>query len=666
MQCQGKAQAKHGRRVLAGPFVAWVETTLTPAVLSRGVVGSFLVRAPAATSGSEPSANFPQTFGRYTLLGRIGSGGMADALLAMLDGPMGFRKPMVIKRMHASLGSDSHFVKMFLDEARLAARLNHPHVVATSEVGECDGHYFIAMEYLEGLSLDRVARRYIQQFGGLPLGFLLRVLCDCLAGLHYAHELRDYDGAPLNVVHRDVTPSNLFITVGGVAKVLDFGIAKAATQDEATRTGMLKGKLAYMAPEQFMAEPIDRRADLWSMGVVIWEMVTGRRLFKGPNDAQTYKNIVGADVPPLSVWRVDAPRSLDAIIARALARDRTARYPTAEAMRVDLEAVLRDELGATTHGDVAVAMREHFGDTLEENRRTIREFLQTRERVAHETKKEEAGQVGAKTHVDVSAFVPQLAQEPDDDAFAPRAAPMPKRPVTLAAPVVRVSSPPVRPAPVSPAPVPPVPPVPSVPLGKLPPPGDENGVETVVDLRLPRAYVDTARAVVRGSPPVMASNVFSPEALPAPGTALPAFGEPLPQHASTQHPPRQGLLVTMVGWLTLLGIVGALGFVGWSQRDFIARGVRELVQNTPPDPLRVGTFQLRLVSDPPGARVFEGSTDLGPTPLELPVLRGAVADAPRRFEFRLPGYATATAAQGTTREPRVELRVRLVPLPPRR
>ena len=604
--------------------------------------------ANAPTPGDARTAPFPQPFGRYTLLGRIGSGGMADALLAMLDGPMGFRKPVVVKRMHASLGRDSHFVKMFLDEARLAARLNHPHVVATSEVGECDGHYFIAMEYLEGLSLDRVARRYIQQAGGVPLGLLMRVLCDCLDGLHYAHELRDYDGTPLGVVHRDVTPSNLFITAGGAAKVLDFGIAKAATQDEATRTGMLKGKLAYMAPEQFTTAPIDRRADLWSMGVVIWEMSTGRRLFKAANDAQTYKNIVGADVPALAGWRSDAPKGLDAVIARALARDREARYPTADAMRVDLEAVLRNELGATSHGEVAAAMREHFGDTLEENRRTIREFSRERGRASAADDDEDATAVNARTRIDVSAFVPQVAEEPDDDAFAPRPAPAPKRQPTLAAPAAaRVMAPPV----------PRVPTAPAAPFNAPEAPRDEGGVETVVDLRVPQAYVAAVQAVVRGEPVPTGPAFVEPP--PPAGATLPPFAEPPPAK------PKQGVLVAAVGWLTLLALVGGVGFGVWSQRAFIERAVREFADGTPPDPARIGTFQLRLVSEPPGAHVFEGTKDLGPTPIEMPVVRGTVADAPRRFEFRLAGYTTVSAEQGTTRAPRAELRVTLTPANPR-
>jgi len=595
-----------------------------------------VARAPGSSDAGR--AGFPQVFGRYTLLGRIGSGGMADALLAMLDGPMGFRKPVVIKRMHASLGRDSHFVKMFLDEARLAARLSHAHVVATSEVGECEGHYFIAMEYLEGLSLDRVARRYIQEGGEVPLGVLLRVLCDCLDGLHYAHELKDYDGGALRVVHRDVTPSNLFITAGGAAKVLDFGIAKASTQDEATRTGMLKGKLAYMAPEQFMAAPIDRRSDLWSMGVVIWEMSTGRRLFKAANDAQTYKNIVGADVPPLAGWRRDAPPGLDAVIARALARDRDARYPTAEAMRVDLEAVLRSQLGATSHGDVAAAMRDRFGDILEENRRTIREFSRAQRAVgATPVAVDDVTNSFTPTSGDIRAVVPQFAEEPDDDAFAPRPPPPLKRQATLAA------------ARAAPAFAPPV-----------APPRDEVGVETVVDMKVPAEYVAAARAVVHRQPtaPSLAWAAPPPAVATPPVVVAPAFAEPPPR-------PRQSPLVAAIGWLTLLALVGGAGFTVWSQRGFIERAVREFSEGKAPDPSRVGTFQLRLVSDPTGAQVFEGTRDLGPTPIEMPVLRGQVADAPIRFEFRLAGYTTVAAEQGTTREPRAELRVTLVPVNPR-
>ncbi len=596
---------------------------------------------------------FPQPFGRYVILGRLGTGGMADALLAMLQGSMGFQKPVVLKRMHASLGRDSHFVKMFLDEARLAARLGHANVVATSEVGEQDGHYFIAMDYLEGVSLDRVARKYIHEGLEVPLGLLLRVLCDCLEGLHYAHELRDYDGSPLGVVHRDVTPSNLFVTSIGVAKVLDFGIAKASTQDEATRTGMLKGKLAYMSPEQFYDAPVDRRSDLWAMGVVIWEMVTGRRLFKGANDAQTYRNIMGAEVPPVATYRADAPREIDTVIARATARDRNHRYSTAEQMRVDLETVLRSRLGNTSHAEVAAEIRARFADTLEDNRRAIREFTQRR-----------------------APPPPDPPPEEDDDEN-------PTRVNARDAAAIRA----MIPAPLLPAA--PAMPLAAMELGDLPLSNSDSTLDddpwkleeapdssTMVDVKLPddvaRAAASVAIQPITLGPPQSVPSptppVVTPAFAPLPATphampVAPVF-DPIPVdpvRAQPQPAQQRSVAVQLVGWFTLVLLIGAVGAAAWMQRAFIERGARDLLSGAAPDPARVGAFQLRIVSVPPGAHVFDGSRDLGPTPLELPMPRSAVADQPRPFTLQLAGYDTATASQGNTLEPRAELRVTLTP-----
>ncbi len=620
---------------------------MTERAVSRGV--SDTVNASDRNPSRDASRpEFPQPFGRYMILGRLGTGGMADALLAMLQGTMGFQKPVVLKRMHASLGRDSHFVKMFLDEARLAARLGHANVVATSEVGECDGHYFIAMDYLEGVSLDRVARKYIHEGREVPLGLLLRVLCDCLEGLHYAHELPDFDGTPLGVVHRDVTPSNLFVTSIGVSKVLDFGIAKASTQDEATRTGMLKGKLAYMSPEQFYDAPIDRRSDVWAMGVVVWEMVTGRRLFKGANDAQTYRNIMGAEIPPVGTYRADAPHELDAVIARATARDRNHRFSTAEEMRFALEHVLRTRLGNTSHAEVAAEIRARFADTLEDNRRAIREFSQRR----------------------APAPPPVAPGEEDDDEN-------PTRVNARQAEAVRA----LIPSAVAPA-IAPVAPQPDQPAGEStlddPWTSDEPpDSSTVVDVKLPESV-----AVIAASSPVRPETLASPRAtpampvvspslapLPAPPLAVPSapLFDPIPLGPIAPSQQRAqsrggGFVVQAIGWLTLLALLGGVAFAAWSQRAFIERGARDLVSGASPDPARVGSFQLRIVSTPPGARVIEGGRDLGPAPIEMPVLRGSVAERPREFSFQLPGYAPLTVTQGTTLEPRAELRVTLVPL----
>ncbi len=645
---------------------------MTFRAVSRGVSGT-LDRPDRSPQRDAAGAEFPQPFGRYTLLGRLGAGGMADALLAMLQGTMGFQKPVVIKRMHASLGRDSHFVKMFLDEARLAARLSHANVVGTSEVGECDGHYFIAMEYLEGVSLDRVARSFIHEGGEIPLGLLLRVLCDCLDGLHYAHELRDFDGTPLGVVHRDVTPSNLFVTTGGVSKVLDFGIAKASTQDEATRTGMLKGKLAYMSPEQFYDAPIDRRSDVWSMGVVVWEMVTGRRLFKGSNDAVTYRNIMTAEIPPVGTYRRDAPSSIDAVIANALARDRNHRYASADAMRRALDDVLRAQLGGVTHGDVATVILERFGPVLDESRRALRDFAHKRPD-RRDDDDEVPTQINSRGALQVPiGFVPMApgnATEPDpfggDDEEEGAGstvvdAKLPPELAALAASIPRPVTIPAARAQSSPAPLAPAQPITTPPALSSAPPAMASSAppmyapqpHAVLSPRPPDAPYELPHGGFEARPPYVQGGAFPQPPAYAPQPPAPFVAPPSSRAGAA------------LGWIVLLALLGAVGVGVYTQREHLARGLRELASGEAPDPLRVGTFQLVIVSVPSGARVFEGTRDLGPTPLEIPVLRGSVADHPRTFTFRLEGYATASAAVGSTLAARAELRVPLSAVPRR-
>ncbi|MEZ4409064.1 MAG: serine/threonine-protein kinase [Polyangiales bacterium] len=596
-----------------------------------------MARAPGDSS---PESSGPTRFGRYTLLARLGSGGMADAMLAMLHGDLGFQKLVVIKRMHASLGGDEHFVRMFVDEARLAARLNHPNVVSTTEVGEVDGQYFIAMEYLEGLSLDRVVRSFLQKGEGVPLGFLTRVLCDALEGLHYAHELADFDGRPLAVVHRDVTPSNLFVTYDGLAKVLDFGIAKAATHDEATRTGMLKGKLSYMSPEQFYPDPVDRRSDLWSMGVLIWEMVTGRRLFKGPNDAATFQNIMHMPVPAMASFRDEVPEELDAIVARALSRERGDRFESAEAMRATLESVLIGPLGNTTRAEVAALMRSRFGDIVEQNRKTIRAYATPN--AAQPSAPLGLGADGA-LRPGGGATIPPSAVDIDPRALAaidPRP-PSPRAGVTLdtqdEGAATEVSA---RPD-FTPEPVPAV--IPGIRV---------TGLQPVL-APLPQPY-----------PPQPAPS-YPPPAAPA---VTPAEGDgfdPVPaevlavQRAAKARARRRQRLEAAVGWLLLLVVVGGLGGFLWTQRAWIRAGADALVHGTPPDPRTVGQFRLRIFSEPSGARVFEGGNEIGRTPLEMYVHRSQVAQQPRVFTLSYPGHATTRAIAGNTQAAASVLRVTL-------
>ncbi|MFS8067201.1 MAG: serine/threonine-protein kinase, partial [Byssovorax sp.] len=269
----------------------------------------------------------------------LGHGGMAEVFLAVVCGPAGFNKLLVIKQIRPQLAEEPDLLGMFLDEARLAARLNHRNVVQTNEVGQQDGRYFIAMEYLEGQPLNRVLHRF-QKVGGLPLGQRLRVVSEVLAGLHHAHEVTDYDGTPLGVVHRDITPHNIFITYDGQVKVVDFGIAKALNSSSETRSGVLKGKVAYMAPEQARGEQVDRRADLFSVGVVLWEAVTGRRLWKGVPDLTILQSLLKGEIPTPRSVNPAVPEALEAIILKCLARDREERYATALDLQADLDAHL--------------------------------------------------------------------------------------------------------------------------------------------------------------------------------------------------------------------------------------------------------------------------------------------------------------------------------------
>src|SRR3984885_2139843 len=287
--------------------------------------------------------------GKYRLVAEIARGGMGIVYLAVVHGPGGFHKVLVVKELKPELAEDATFLQMFLEEARLAARLRHPHIVQTNEVGSEGNRYFIAMEYLEGRTLNRVIRRYAASQGGFPVALHLRVLREVLRGLHYAHTLKNFDGKPLGIVHRDVSPQNVFLTFDGQVKVLDFGIAKAADSSLETKTGVLKGKVAYMAPEQLSGVRTDARADVFSVGVMLWEAIVGRRLWDGMGDLEILKHLVKNDVPSPRTQRADVPDALEAICMRALAGDRDKRYASAAEFESELaKFAVANGLDATT------------------------------------------------------------------------------------------------------------------------------------------------------------------------------------------------------------------------------------------------------------------------------------------------------------------------------
>ena len=300
--------------------------------------------------------------GNYRLIAELGRGGMADVYLAVTEATLGgFRKLVVVKILRSSLAEDEDVLKMFLDEARLAARLNHPNVVQTNEVGEYDGQYFIAMEYLEGQTYSRVTRRL--NGDRLPLSIRLHVLKQALSGLHYAHELNDYDGTHLRVVHRDVTPSNVFVTYDGQIKLLDFGIAKALDSSTETRAGVLKGKVGYMAPEQMgAASPIDRRTDVYSAGVVLWEMLTGTRMWKGIKPSEAMGRVLRGEVPRPSEANPDVAPELEAICMHALAYLPDDRYATATELEAELDKYLEANPPRPSDREIGSLMIDSFTD----------------------------------------------------------------------------------------------------------------------------------------------------------------------------------------------------------------------------------------------------------------------------------------------------------------
>lgn len=282
-----------------------------------------------------------EALGPYLLEREIASGGMATVYRAVrIDGD-GARRPVAIKRIHPHLARDADFVAMFLDEARLVARIDHPNVCAVIESGRQDGSSFLVMELLEGCGLGTLlaalARR--ERRGSAHVRLVVTLLVEAAEGLHAAHELRDADGLSLEVVHRDVSPQNLFVTRDGVCKVIDFGVASARDKSHRTETGEFKGKLAYAAPEQLMGRA-DRRADVWSLGVVLWEALTLERLFRRPTPPETMTAVDAAPIPSPSAVRPDLTAAFDAATARALDRSMESRWPTARALATALTEVL--------------------------------------------------------------------------------------------------------------------------------------------------------------------------------------------------------------------------------------------------------------------------------------------------------------------------------------
>ena len=308
--------------------------------------------------------------GNYRLLAELGRGGMADVYLAVRnDNAAYFAKLVVIKKLKEHLAFDTDFMTMLIDEARIAARLNHPNLVQTIEIGEYDEQHFLTMEYLDGQPLHRILNRARGRFSRQ---MYLSVLTDVLNGIQYAHDLKDFDGTPLDIVHRDVTPHNVFVTYEGQVKVVDFGIAKAAGRSSETRHGVVKGKVAYMAPEQASGATIDRRVDVFAIGVMAYEAAIGARMWKGVSETDILRRLLSGDVPT-SPRAVDATidEELDRICQRALAFSPDDRYPTAAAFQRDLEAYLTASAARSSPRELGGFVAELFADKREKTAQII-------------------------------------------------------------------------------------------------------------------------------------------------------------------------------------------------------------------------------------------------------------------------------------------------------
>jgi serine/threonine protein kinase len=325
---------------------------------------------------AEDRVRVGDTLGSYELLSRVGQGGMATVWAARRLGARGFSKIVALKTMLAALGDDVDLQRMFLSEARIAARIRHPNVVETLDLGEHDGALYLVMEWVDGETLAAVMKSACQR-GGVPRRIALAIIAAACTGVHAAHELRDEDDRPLGIVHRDVTPPNLLISYGGVVKLADFGVAKSmeANQD-LTIAGQVKGKLRYMAPEQLRGASVDRRTDIFALGINLYQLTTGRHPWPGDTAVATMERVLSEDAAPPSTFVEGYPLELERIVLKALARDPTERFATAAEMALAIELFAADSGGLASTGEVAAYLQELLGVRGAKRRETLRKALQ--------------------------------------------------------------------------------------------------------------------------------------------------------------------------------------------------------------------------------------------------------------------------------------------------
>jgi serine/threonine protein kinase len=535
-----------------------------------------------------------ETFGDYQLIKRLATGGMAQIYLARKQGPEGFSKFNVVKRILPHLSENEEFVKMFLDEARIAARLDHPNIVQIFDFGAADDTYFIAMEYIQGEDVRRVWKATEAAGKSIPVPLVCRIISDASAGLDFAHAYTDPSGLALNIVHRDVSPQNILVTFEGGVKVVDFGIAKAADQATVTRSGVLKGKYSYMSPEQAAGKRVDRRTDIFALGVVMYELLTGDRLFKRTNDILTLNAVSECDVKPPSSLVPSLPRDLDAIVMKALAKDPEDRYQEAGQLRLALEDWLTDNRQPGSNAHLAGYMKELFAERIAAERESGPAMME-------ELRSSEEYAPSPRSRSSAASLSPKQASEVTASARPERASP--SQPSFRLRPRSRVSSEKIE------------------PLEPLPPP---------VVTPMSGQEVDPERSITSRTP--MAEPSLSVTASGASATAKdPAR--------------RRGRRAAVAGMLAAMLVAGA--GLAWL---LLGSG-----QET--GAVRPLAARVRVDTVPFGARVWvDGSPVEGETPLELPPLaEGEHTLMLRREGFQDLSERVTVPASGELRLPQFRL-----------
>ncbi len=302
----------------------------------------------------------PRSLGKFTLLKKLATGGMGEVWLARAQPGGGFPERVVVKRLLEHLQEEQEFINMFFDEARIASALVHPNIARIYDLGEADGEYFIAMEWVHGVPLGEVLVRAVEKAEGIPPALTCRIVADAAHALDHAHTAKGPTGAPLGLIHRDVSPQNILVGFDGVSRLIDFGIAKAANKLVRTATGIIRGKYAYMSPEQAYDEVLDGRSDVFSLGIVLWENLCAQRLFKRETEADTLQAVVEGKIASPSRLARRLPKRLDELVMKALERDVDARLASAAAFAVGLEGIIRRQRLPATHTHVATWLKELF------------------------------------------------------------------------------------------------------------------------------------------------------------------------------------------------------------------------------------------------------------------------------------------------------------------